>query len=195
MASRKFKRRAAGESALILGSVIGGGIGRRLLVSGSGIRLPTTPGASVRPGTTVKPGTGAGFISRLPTANARVGMIADTTGRKEGAKVWNTVGVGRRPGRGTVGITTGSAVTRLMVTKDATRNSKVTYMVEPGNEKRERFDMIALDLVVVSDKSSSNKTMNRERLAILLFVSSDLSKRDLCDGILGQGCRSKNACI
>ena len=128
MASRKFKRRTAEESALMLGPVNGGGIGRRLLVPGSGIRPPTIPGASVRPGTPVRPGTDIGFISRLLTADARVGMIADTTGRKEDAKVGITVGVGGRPGRGTVGITTGPAVTRLEVTKGATRNSKVTYM-------------------------------------------------------------------
>lgn len=78
----------------MLGSVIGGGIGRRLLVPGSGIRPPTIPGASV------KPGTDFGFISRLLTADARVGMIADTTGRKEGAKVGNTCRCRREAGKG-----------------------------------------------------------------------------------------------
>lgn len=84
----------------MLGSVIGGGIGRRLLVPGSGIRPPTIPGASVRPGTPVRPGTDVGFISRLLTADVRVGMIADTTGRKEGAKVGNTCRCRREAGKG-----------------------------------------------------------------------------------------------
>ena len=83
----------------MLGSVIGGDIGRRLLVPGGGIRPPTIPGASVRSGTPVGPGTD-GFISRLLTADARAGMIADTTGRKEGAKVGSTCRCRREAGKG-----------------------------------------------------------------------------------------------
>lgn len=55
--------------------------------------------------------------------------------------------------------------------------------------------MIALDLVAVSENLQSNKTMSRERLAMFLFVRSDLFNRYLYDGILGQECWSKNACI
>lgn len=155
----------------MLGSVIGGGIGRRLLVPWSGIRPPTISGAPVRPG------TGVGFISRLLTADARVGMIADTAGRKEGAKVGNTIGVAGRPGRNAVGTITGSAVTTIVVMKDATRNSKVTDILEPSSEKREWSDMILLDLVVGSS-FRSNKAIGRESFSNPLIYTCGLVAKE-----------------
>lgn len=51
------------------------------------------------PGAPVRPVTGGGFILRLLMADAGVGMIADTCGSKEGAKVGNTIGAFEKPER------------------------------------------------------------------------------------------------
>lgn len=51
------------------------------------------------PGALVRPVTGGGFILRLLMADASVGMIANTRGSKEGAKVGNTIGALEKPER------------------------------------------------------------------------------------------------
>ena len=59
---------------------------------------------------------------------------------KKAPKSGILVGVGGRPGRGTVGITTGSAVSRLEAMKDATGNNKVTFVGVSDQSSKQQDD-------------------------------------------------------